>query len=153
MILSRQSEYGIRVMIEIARRDGGDNVTTSAIADVCRIPIAFLHKTVSRLVNAGLIVSRRGSGGGLTLARSPESISLLDIVIAIEDKLVLMDCLMEGKRCDMLSHCAVHSVLCETASDLSQRFRSITVAQLLHQQTVMDHSKPKRNPVVEIAIK
>ena len=75
MILSRQADYGIRVMLEVATRADNGNITTGSIAERYGIPMPFLQKTVTRLTNAGLLISRRGSGGGLVLAMNANKIT------------------------------------------------------------------------------
>ena len=73
-MFSTKAEYGVRVMVELARRagerDGGNPVSLAEIAANDGLPLAYLEHLVARLRKAGLVDSRRGSRGGYMLARS-----------------------------------------------------------------------------------
>ncbi|MDK9700379.1 MAG: Rrf2 family transcriptional regulator [bacterium] len=151
MILSRQADYGIRVMIDVARFGGSEPVTTRDIAERQQIPTAFLHKTVTQLSKAQLLSARRGAGGGLTLQRSADLISVLHIVEAIEGPLSLMDCTMNGNPCERSDHCAVHDLLEETTHELSARLNATSLAELLTKQIAADaKAKRRRKSIVQI---
>lgn len=150
MILSRQADYGIRVMIDVARFGGSAPVTTRDIAERQQIPTAFLHKTVTQLSRAQLLSARRGAGGGLTLHRAAELISVLQIVEAIEGPLSLMDCTMNGNPCQRSEHCAVHDLLEETTHQLMEQLRSTSLAELLAKQLTAD-ARAKRRRLKSIA--
>jgi Rrf2 family protein len=76
MMFSTKAEYGVRVMVELARRAGAegageDPISLAEIAQHDGMPLAYLEHLVARLRKAGLVDSRRGSRGGYLLARSP----------------------------------------------------------------------------------
>ena len=90
MMFSTKAEYGVRVMVELARRagnapDGAESVVPLAeIAEHDGLPLAYLEHLVARLRKAGLIDSRRGSRGGYMLARGAEQITMAEVVEALE---------------------------------------------------------------------
>ena len=152
MILSKQADYGIRVMLEVATQEGTRIVTTGAVADRYEIPMPFLQKTVTRLSNGGLLLSRRGSGGGLWLAQNANKITILDIVEAIEGKLLMMECTLNGGPCNELKRCAIHGFLEETARSLGERLRSVTLADLVARQQALMFTKPRRGMMIPITV-
>ncbi len=152
MILSRQADYGIRVMLEVATREESGIITTGAIAERYGIPMPFLQKTVTRLTNTGLLISRRGSGGGLMLGRNANKITILDIVEGIEGKLLMMDCALDERPCDELQRCAIHGFLEETAHILGSRLRSVTLGDLVARQRALTTIKPRRGITIPITV-
>ena len=79
MMFSTKAEYGVRVMVELARRTGGEPVPLAEIAAKDGLPLAYLEHLVARLRKAGLVDSRRGSRGGYMLSRPAAQISMADV--------------------------------------------------------------------------
>jgi Rrf2 family protein len=99
MMFSTKAEYGVRVMVELARRAGeGDDrvVPLAEIAEHDGMPLAYLEHLVARLRKAGLIDSRRGSRGGYMLARPAEQITTAEIVEALEGSIAPIECISQG---------------------------------------------------------
>ena len=96
MMFSTKAEYGVRVMVELARRAGEDPVPLAEIAAHDGLPLAYLEHLVARLRKAGLVDSRRGSRGGYMLARPPEEISMAAVVEALEGSIAPIECISEA---------------------------------------------------------
>jgi Rrf2 family protein len=93
MIFSTKSEYGVRVMVELARRGGDQPVALAEIAEYEHLPLAYLEHLVARLRRAGLVESRRGAHGGYLLAREPELITMAEVVEALEGQIAPVECI------------------------------------------------------------
>jgi len=96
MMFSTKAEYGVRVMVELARRAGSEPVPLAEIAAVDGMPLAYLEHLVARLRKAGLLDSRRGSRGGYLLARPAGEISMADVVEALEGSIAPIECISEA---------------------------------------------------------
>jgi Rrf2 family cysteine metabolism transcriptional repressor len=101
MMFSTKAEYGVRVMVELARRAGedragGDPISLAEIAEHDGLPLAYLEHLVARLRKAGLVDSRRGSRGGYMLARSPLEITMAEVVEALEGSIAPIECISEA---------------------------------------------------------
>ena len=99
MMFSTRAEYGVRVMVELARRGAdGENgcVSLSEIADGDGLPLAYLEHLAARLRKAGLVESRRGARGGYLLARPADDISMAEVVEALEGSIAPIECISEG---------------------------------------------------------
>ena len=96
MMFSTKAEYGVRVMVELARRAGEEPIPLAEIAEHGGLPLAYLEHLVARLRKAGLVDSRRGSRGGYLLARSPTEITMAEIVAALEGSIAPIECITEG---------------------------------------------------------
>jgi Rrf2 family cysteine metabolism transcriptional repressor len=96
MMFSTKAEYGVRVMVELARRAGKDPIPLAEIAEHDGLPLAYLEHLVARLRKAGLVDSRRGSRGGYMLARRPSEISMAEVVEALEGSIAPIECITES---------------------------------------------------------
>lgn len=114
MRLSSLADYAIVVMSCAARAEarGNDDMRLSAtdIALETGVPLPTAQKLLGRLAAAGLLESARGTGGGFALARPAETISLADIVEAVEGPIAMTACVEEGADrhdCALESNCRV----------------------------------------------
>ena len=82
-MFSQTVEYALRAMVQLAV-DSSGQATTKDIAEKAKVPSAYLAKVLQSMRRGGLIHSRRGVGGGITLAKPASKISLLDVIDAVE---------------------------------------------------------------------
>lgn len=92
MKLATQTDYAVRAVYELALREPGAIVQTRDIAAAQGLPETYLAKVVQRLVQAGVLHSARGAGGGLSLARPPAAITVRDVFEAVDGPLELHRC-------------------------------------------------------------
>ena len=97
MMFSTKAEYGVRVMVHLAREGGGGAdpapISLGSIADAEGLPLAYLEHLVQRLRRAGLVESRRGAHGGYSLARPAAEISMAEVVEALEGEIAPIECI------------------------------------------------------------
>jgi Rrf2 family protein len=108
MMFSTKAEYGVRVMVELARHSGGEPVPLAEIAAHDGLPLAYLEHLVARLRKAALVDSRRGSRGGYMLARPANEITMAEVVAALEGSIAPIECISEA---------ADGSIVCSRESD------------------------------------
>jgi len=96
MMFSTRTEYGVRVMVELARRNGDGPVSLADIASTEELPLAYLEHLVARLRKAGLVESRRGARGGYLLARPAPDISMAEVVEALEGAIAAIECISQA---------------------------------------------------------
>jgi len=87
MRLSRRSRYALCGIFDLAYNGAGEPVRVQAIGERQGIPFRFLEQIFQDLRRAGLVVGKRGPGGGYVLARSPDQMSLREVVEAVEGAL------------------------------------------------------------------
>ena len=93
MMFSTKAEYGIRVMVHLARSGGDHPISLGSIAEAEGLPLAYLEHLVQRLRKAELVQSQRGARGGYTLARAAEEISMAEVVAALEGEIAPIECI------------------------------------------------------------
>ncbi len=100
MKLSSISDYGIRALVDLAQRDGGDPTPATEIAQRQGIPNSLVGQVLARLRAAGFIASVRGAQGGHRLAQPADEIRLDAVVVALEGPLAIATCLERGQNAD-----------------------------------------------------
>ena len=109
MRLSSLADYAVVLMTAAARHCGGvGRLNATLLAEETGVPLPTAQKLVSRLSGAGLLVSARGAGGGCRLSRPPASISLAEVIEAVEGPIALTTCVDDARHdCALDGPCAV----------------------------------------------
>jgi Rrf2 family protein len=130
MQITRQADYAIRAVRYLAKQGTTQRSATSTVAQEMKIPPSFLAKIISQLSIAGLLHTSRGARGGVTLARAPGEISMLDVVEAIDGPILLNECVGNPAHCDFSDDCLVHPIWVEAQESLVKRLRETKFDQL-----------------------
>jgi Rrf2 family protein len=131
MQITRQAEYAIKIMLELAKNPSGEVLASKLIADRQGIPEDFLKKTVHLLSLQGLVVTQRGVQGGVRLGKPAGEITIADIIAAVEGPLALNVCLEPGYDCPNQPTCPVHRVLARGQAALLRELNRESLLDLL----------------------
>src|ERR1700719_4246098 len=105
IILSKLADYGVIVATHLAAYPGRQ-VTAGTVATETRLPQATVAKLLKALAHAGLVTAARGVGGDYRLARSPTSISVAEVVAAIDGDIGLTQCSVHVDDCERTAYCS-----------------------------------------------
>ena len=133
MEITRRTDYAIRILLELARVGGGP-VSVRELAQSQGVPYAFARSIQRELVDANLVISRRGAQGGIMLARPADEIALLDIANAMQKDVSCAVCSRDPKWCDRMNECAVHLVWREVDAKVAEILATKSLAGLLEQK-------------------
>ena len=136
MQITRQADYAVRAIFYLSRLGVTGHAITRTIAEEQCIPPSFLSKIISQLSVAGLLETSRGARGGVTLAREPGTISLLEVIEAIDGPLRLNECIGDDTLCTFERKCPARSVWCEAQVELMNRLKHTTFEQSLFQPQI-----------------
>jgi Rrf2 family protein len=142
MEMTRAADYGLRAMLYLSRRMEAGSVLIGDIATAMEIPAQFLHKVMPRLVKAGLLHSRRGARGGYRLAKDPESVTVLDIIEAIDGPILVNRCLVGSADCSRIGKCAIEEVCKRAQKAITRELGEYNLADL----NVIEQELKARNP-------
>ena len=131
MQITRQADYAMRAVLYLAKMGPERRVSTSQIATEQKIPPSFLAKIVSQLSVAGLLQTSRGARGGVSLARKPVDITILEVIEAIDGPILLNECVMEGATCVLGETCPLHDIFCNAQAELVARLEQTTFGSVL----------------------
>ena len=130
MQITRQADYATRAILYLARVKTGERIATGQVAREQKIPPSFLAKIISQLSVAGLLHTSRGAHGGISLARNPEQITLLEVVEAIDGPILLNMCVEQKGACVFEENCPLQPVWCDAQSELVAKLKNTNFAQL-----------------------
>ena len=130
MELTRKGEYAIRGIIYLARQPAGKMALISEIAEAAKVPQTFLAKIFQSFAKLGIVNSYRGTGGGFVLGRPAGSITLREVVEAVEGPIVPNRCLLGSGVCDLGPTCNVHDVWRTVQVKVVQILDSVTIEEL-----------------------
>jgi Rrf2 family protein len=132
MKISTKGEYGIRALLELSKREGEGYVQSAEIAAARKIPENYLYQLLITLRKAGVIRSRRGPHGGHMLARSPDHISLLEVIVALEGPIDPVACIQKDvtNACSFMEDCPVRDVWQEATDAMKQILGGADFGQL-----------------------
>lgn len=129
--ITRQTEYAIRGLQELARRQDAAPVQLKVIAGACEVSEAFLAKIFQMLAQAGIVKSHRGVKGGFSMGRDPKDITLREVVEVCEGGIVLNHCLRKVDPCKDSDTCAVANVWREAQSALTGALDRTNLADVI----------------------
>jgi Rrf2 family iron-sulfur cluster assembly transcriptional regulator len=130
MEITRQADYAVRIVLDLAAQDGRRIVRSDDVARRQLVPRAYFTKVVQALVRAGFVRTLRGARGGIQLARDPGRISLRQVVEAVEGPIRLNRCLIAPGECALERTCPAHPVWERIQEVLVQEMDRVTVAQM-----------------------
>lgn len=135
--VSTKGEYGVRIMVDLARHYGERPRSLTDISQAETLPLAYLEQLVKLLREAEppLVSSTRGAHGGYRLNRNPESITMGEIVRVLEGPIAPMICATEGEMnqiCGFLDSCKTKFLWAKVRDAVAQTLDSMTLADLMH---------------------
>ncbi len=140
LALTKKTDYALIALSYLARHMEGV-VSARELANVSRVPLPILTNILKTLAHAGMVVGERGSAGGYSLARSAESISLHELIAAIEGPFQFVQCVPVGPDshrtpCELESCCSIRQPAHRIHGRLREFLESVTLAELVEDARV-----------------
>ncbi|MCC7129554.1 MAG: hypothetical protein B6D39_07520 [Anaerolineae bacterium UTCFX2] len=142
MQITRQADYAVRTVLYLTNIGSDQRAATSQIAQAQQIPPSFLAKIVSQLSVAGLLQTSRGARGGVSLARPPEQISLLEVVEAIDGPILLNECVAGNGACTFNDECPMQPIWSDAQKELVHRLKTTTFDSFIKTSQKTSHLVP-----------
>ena len=147
--VSTKGEYGVRIMVDLARHYGGRPRSLTDIAQAELLPLAYLEQLAKLLREADppLVISTRGAHGGYQLSRSPEKITMGEILRILEGPIAPMICATEGEMteiCGFLGSCKIRHLWAKVRDAVAHTIDTMTLAELVDTPTEQENSSPAR---------
>ncbi|MEX0427398.1 Rrf2 family transcriptional regulator [Nocardioides sp. DS6] len=130
MRVSAKSDYALRALIEMAAREDGKAVSAEELGRAQDIPHGFLQAILADLRKTGIVISQRGQSGGWRLARAADTVSVADVIRAVDGPLVSVyglrpEAVTYNDRADVLQH-----VWIAARDALRDVFEKVSIAEL-----------------------
>jgi Rrf2 family protein len=141
--LSKKADYALLAMRHLAAHPGTEAVSARELAEAYDIPSELLAKVLQQLVRSGLLDSHQGIRGGYGLARAAASISVADVIQAIDGPLTVTACSEVDHSCDQYSKCNIRDPLWRIKDRIVSALAASSVADLADD---MEPIPPKPSP-------
>jgi Rrf2 family transcriptional regulator, iron-sulfur cluster assembly transcription factor len=133
MRLTTKGRFAVTVMIDVAMHCAGGPVTLGGVSERQKISLSYLEQLFGKLRRHGIVESVRGPGGGYNLARPANSLSVADIILAVDEPIDATQC--GGKEnCKDDRRCMTHELWAALNAHIFSFLRSVTLEQLVRQQ-------------------
>ena len=129
-LLNRDVDYAARALVFIARANK-PTVSVSLMEESIGVSRPFLRKILQKLHKAGLLQAVKGKGGGFTLSRDPEAITLSNLITVLQGPLKLNDCLFSKKLCRNHGACLLRHKLEGIETRILSEIEEITIKDLV----------------------
>ena len=148
MKVSTKSRYGVAAMVDIAQQFGKGPVALRSVAQRQQVSEHYLEQLMSHLRNAGFVRSVRGAQGGYMLAKDPTTITVGDIVRAMEGPIAPVDCLLAEKGrdnpyCDKTNACIRRNIWLKMGESITEALDSISLASLCAEAQQVEDDKER----------
>jgi FeS assembly SUF system regulator len=128
--VSKLTDYATVVMTCLAAGDGV--MSAQALAERARLELPTVSKLLKQLAQAGLVASTRGINGGYRLVRTPDRVTIADIVTAMEGPIGMTECSAHAGMCGHELHCGVRVNWQRISQAIAGALASVTLADMLH---------------------
>ena len=132
--LSKKAEYALMAAKYMALKNHSGFSTAKEISKSYQIPYQLVAKVLQNLVKSDIAVSAKGVNGGFSLARKANTISLIDIIRAVETNFKIVDCMQANSSsadCKHFDCCKIKDPLAEVQRKIDKVFNETTIANIL----------------------
>lgn len=148
MKISTKGRYGVTAMVDLALHYGDGPQALKSVAQRQGISENYLEQLMSVLRKSGYVKSVRGAQGGYALTKSPDQVSVGDIIRLLEGPIAPVDCLISDEHsrpqdyCDKVGNCVTRGVWAKVRDSITNVLDSISLADLCHDEKLeeMKHS-------------
>jgi Rrf2 family iron-sulfur cluster assembly transcriptional regulator len=134
MRLTTKGRFAVTAMIDVALHGTKGPVTLAGVSDRQKISLSYLEQLFGKLRRAGLVDSVRGPGGGYHLARPAETVSVADVILAVDEPIDATQCAGRESCQDDGQRCMTHELWANLNTHIFAYLRSVSLAQLVAQQ-------------------
>jgi Rrf2 family protein len=128
-MLSQASAYAISALGYVSGRQGQPALIKEAAA-ACSAPAAYLAKIVNQLSHEKLVLTQRGAGGGVLLARPADEMTLFEVCEALDDDILKPRCMLGNVPCADDRDCPAHRVCRKSQVEIVRFLKRTTVADI-----------------------
>jgi len=132
--LSKKADYALMAMKHLAMRPDGSSASAREMSEAYDIPLELLAKVLQRLVRTRVLVSVQGTRGGYRLGRPAQTISVADVIQAVDGPVTVTACSPEDHRCDQYSKCSIRDPLWKIRGRILDALTTVTVAELAQEE-------------------
>lgn len=133
MKLSARTRYAVRILVKLGRHGTDSPLKTTSLSESSGVSVQFIEQILRPLKKAGLITSMRGAAGGHMLAKSPDAVSVGDVIRIMEGHVGLTACcdIKLADECPRKDFCTTRSVWIKASQVLENELNSISLQDII----------------------
>ena len=131
-LIRRKTDYALRCLVILAEASAKQLVSVHYLAETEKIPEDLLHKVMQALRRAKLVRATRGRSGGFRLSKSPQKITVLQVLEVLEGPFAVNRCFLSSDRYQRQEVSSLHKKFVAIQEELISFLRSVTIAELVH---------------------
>lgn len=128
--LSKKADYGLIAVKHLAMHRDQHACSANEIADEYGISTTLMAKVLQKLARQNLVAAKHGSSGGYQLSKTPDQISALEVITAIDGPVLITSCVTSHGNCDATSKCSVREPLRRVNESILNVLNTVTIAQM-----------------------
>ena len=140
--LSKKADYALIAMKHLAVRPDSASASAREIAEEYNIPVELMAKVLQRLVQRGLLVSHQGTRGGYRISRASSTISVADIIQAIDGPLTVTACSTEDENCEQYGKCNVRDPLWRIKDRIVAALSTCSLQEISSDAPILEQPAP-----------
>ncbi|MDQ1362710.1 MAG: Rrf2 family transcriptional regulator, iron-sulfur cluster assembly transcription factor [Pseudomonadota bacterium] len=137
MRLTTKGRYAVTAVLDLSFHQQAGPVSLADISERQEISLSYLEQLFARLRRNGIVVSTRGPGGGYTLSRPAEEISIAEIIVAVDESYEAANCSETG-NCNGHNQCLTHDLWHELSQEIHRFLNGISLAEIHSSQGVAE---------------
>ncbi|HEX5236453.1 MAG TPA: Rrf2 family transcriptional regulator [Silvibacterium sp.] len=139
--LTKKADYGLMALKYLAEHPGEASLSAKDVAEAYHIPPQLLAKILQQLAREGLLRSHAGMNGGYTLARSPQDITVFEVIRIIDGPLFITSCVTVSGTCDLTDSCTIKEPLARVNDSITDLLKKIRISDLVESDPT--HGRPR----------
>jgi Rrf2 family protein len=140
--LSKKADYALIAMKHLAQKRDAASSSAREIAEQYDIPIELMAKVLQRLVRTGLLTSQQGTRGGYALSRSSGTITVADVIQAIDGPFTVTSCSSEDNSCEQYGKCSIRDPLWRIKERIVAALGTVSLAEMAAEADVPPQAQP-----------
>ncbi len=135
MRITLESDYALRIISALALND--DVVDATTLSEKTSVTPRFALKILHKLVQGNLVISYKGSKGGYKLKKTPDEITLKEVIELIDGPIAIVRCLGNGESCALNADkmaCVYHHIFDKISIELASKLQNITISDVLNKR-------------------
>ena len=138
MRLTTKGRYAVTAVLDLSFHQNEGPVSLADISERQSISLSYLEQLFARLRRNGIVNSTRGPGGGYSLSREPDNISMAEIIVAVDESYEATNCASEPGGCAGSQQCLTHDLWHELSQEIHSFLNDITVAEMKTRRDVIE---------------
>lgn len=129
-VLNKHTDYAVRALIALGMNPG-TRMSAKSLSESQGIPYQFLRRILQELIRNGLVKSKEGAGGGVEIAKDPETIGVRDVIGIFQGGVQVSECMFRKQLCSNRANCVLRHEIMRIEKMVNEEFSKVTVGKLI----------------------